>query len=370
MTGSAPSAPAGRVGGLLVALGTPAAPTTKAVRAYLREFLSDPRVIDLPAPLRWMLVNLVIAPFRAPHSAAAYRRIWTEEGSPLRVHAEALRDAVRARLGDTMPVELAMRYGAPSIASALQRLRAAGAREIRVLPLYPQWAASTSGSVTARVYELAADRWEPERILVLPPFFDDPGFVGATVGAITAVLEAHPVEALVCSYHGLPERHVHKSSSEAAPCTLDDVCCAEVHAHNARCYRAQCMATTRRIAEALGRPDLRIEYGFQSRLGRDPWLGPTTTEVLDRLAAEGVRHVAVACPSFVADCLETLEEIGIAARERFIAQGGANLVLVPAANADPRFADAVARMLQRGAQPVGDGLVSLSAPTARRADGA
>ena len=345
MTPRPPSAQGGPVAGLLVNLGTPRAPTAAAVRRYLRQFLSDPRVIDLPAGLRHLLVHLVIAPLRAPRSAAAYRRIWTEEGSPLLVHSRRLLAAVRARLGEGFAVELAMRYGEPSLDAAFDRLCEAGVREIRVLPLYPQWAASTSGSVAAKLYELAARRWDPPHVAVLPPFFDDAGFLEATAATIDRVLDAAPVEAVVCSYHGLPERHLHRSAPDHAPCTVNADCCGRIGDHNRRCYRAQCLETTRRLAARLGHRSVRWIDAFQSRMGPDRWVGPSTAEVLDRLAAEGVRHVAVACPSFVADCLETLEEIGIAARERFLAAGGASFHLVPAVNDSPVFADAVARML-------------------------
>ncbi len=349
MTTALRTVPAPQAGGLLVNLGTPDAPTTGAVRRYLREFLSDPRVVDLPAALRWPLVNLVIAPFRARRSAAAYRRIWTPEGSPLRVYTEALLAAVRARLGPAMPVALAMRYGEPSIEAQFARLVAAGVQEIRVLPLYPQWAASTSGSVAARIYEIAGRAFDPHRVTVLPPFYDRAGFVEAIATRIEDVLDAAPVEALVLSYHGLPERHIHKSASPAGTCMLDDHCCTAPEADPPRCYRAQCLATTKAVVARLARPDLPAHTAFQSRLGRDPWLGPTTLDILSQLARQGVRHVAVACPSFVADCLETLEEIGIRATEHFRAEGGQALHLIPAVNDAAAFADTVADLL-RGAR--------------------
>ena len=346
MTTALRTVPAPRAGGLLVNLGTPNAPTTGAVRRYLREFLYDPRVVDLPAVLRWPLVHLVIAPFRAPRSAAAYRRIWTPEGSPLRVHSEALLAAVRARLGPAMPVALAMRYGEPSIEAQLARLAAAGVHEIRVLPLYPQWAASTSGSVAARTYEIARRAFDPHRVTVLPPFYTHPGFVAAVAARIEDVLDAAPVEALVLSYHGLPERHIHKSAKPGDPCTLDDHCCRASRTGPVRCYRAQCLATTEALVARLARPDLPVRTAFQSRLGRDPWLGPTTLDVLSQLARQGTQHVAVACPSFVADCLETIEEIGIGAAEHFRAAGGQALHLVPAVNDTAVFADTVADLLR------------------------
>ncbi len=345
MTSSALS-PAPR-GLLLVNLGTPAGPDTASVRRYLRQFLSDPRVIDLPAPARWALVHLVIAPFRAPRSARAYRQIWTERGSPLLVHTQDLRDAVAARLGEGWVVTLAMRYGAPAIDLALDELRAQGVQRLVVLPLYPQYAASTTGSTAAAIYRACTGRWDPHMLTVVPPFFADDGFLSAWAHVAAPHLTRAQPEAVVLSFHGLPVRHLERSHPAGHACQADAACCERLHLGNNRCYRAQCFATARALTERLGLDPAAVHVSFQSRLGRAEWIGPDTMAVLTRLAAEGVRDVAVLCPSFVADCLETTEEIGLRAREHFLAAGGRELTLVPSLNATDPWADAVADLARR-----------------------
>jgi len=324
------------LGVLLAQLGTPASPRTGDVRRYLREFLSDPRVIDLPGPTRWLLVNLVIAPFRAPRSAHAYRAIWTPEGSPLRVLGEALAAALASALGPAVRVELGMRYGAPTLGDALDRLAGAGARRIVVIPLYPQLAESSVGSALAAVEAWRKQRPAPPDLSVVPPFFAAPGFVDAVAAAARPVLASRP-EHVLMSYHGLPERHVRKADPSGARCFARPDCCLRPGATDT-CYRAQCLATTRAVAAALGLAPERVSTGFQSGLGRARWIGPSTDELLVSLAGRGVKRLAVLCPSFVADCLETLEEIGIRARARWLGElGGREFALAPCVNATPPF---------------------------------
>ncbi len=338
--------PARRTAVLLLNLGTPAAPTIPAVRRYLREFLSDPRVLDIPAAVRWMLLHLVILPFRPRRSAALYREIWLPGGSPLLVHGRALAAGVAETLGSDFVVELAMRYGEPAIAPALQRLAAGDVERIVVLPLFPQYAASSAGSALARVMELAAAQWNVPSLVTITDFFDHPRFLDAVASVTRPALDAFRPDHVLFSYHGLPERHVHKSESQPGHCLSTPDCCDAVGPANRRCYRAQAVATTRTLARALDLAAERHSFSFQSRLGRDPWIAPYTDECLPALARRGVRRLAVVCPSFVADCLETLEEIGIRARAQWRSLGGEEFHLVPALNAAPVWIEAVAAMVR------------------------
>lgn len=334
---------------LLLNLGTPDAPETGPVRRYLAEFLSDPRVLDMHPVGRWLLLHGIILRTRPARSAHAYKAIWTPEGSPLMVHSVALTRAVQARLGAGWVVELGMRYGNPSIPSALARLRARGATSLMVLPLYPQAAASTTGSSLARVYEVLNAGWDVPPVRALGVFHDDAGFLEAQAEVARPVLAAARADHVLFSFHGLPVRHLKKSDpTGGAHCTMG-ACCDALSGASRGCYRAQSMATARALAQRLGlRPD-GFSVTFQSRLGAGEWVRPYTDEVLPELAKKGVRRLAVLCPAFVSDCLETLEEIGMRGREQFKACGGEELTLVPCVNAHPRFVEAVAGMAERAA---------------------
>jgi ferrochelatase len=343
-----------RVGLLLINLGTPDAPRPPEVRRYLREFLSDPRVLDLPAFLRFLLLELVILPRRPRASAAAYRKIWTSEGSPLLVHSRALAAKVQARLGDAVQVELAMRYGQPAIAGALDRFAEAGVSRLVIFPLYPQYSSAATGSSIERVLRLAAGRWNTPYLQVIPPFYDHPAYLAARAElarrflkpALKPAPEPAP-ERVFFSFHGLPERQIRKSDPSGSHCLVRADCCAAVGPANRHCYRAQCHASARLLAERLGVPEEAAIVCFQSRLGRSPWLSPATDEVLAAEARRGVRH-AVIIPAFVADCLETLEELAIRGAEIWRRNGGETLQVVPALNAGDRFADAVVEIATQG----------------------
>ena len=338
---------------LLLNLGTPRSPATHDVRAYLREFLSDPRVLDMPAPARWLLLNLVVLPFRTPRSAHAYRQIWTERGSPLRAHGEELRDKVAGRLGAGTPVALAMRYGEPSIAVALAELRERGVRRLTLFPLFPQHSAAATESAEEAVRAAAADlRGDAPSIEVVPACFDHPRYLGAAAEAARPALAAADAERVVFSFHGLPERQVRKADASGR-CLADAGCCAVGGEANRRCYRAQCLATARALGEALGVPEERRVAAFQSRFGRDRWIGPHTDRALVALAREGVKRVAVVSPGFAADCLETLEEIGIRGAAAFREHGGERLTLAPCLNASDAWADAVAAIARETSPALG-----------------
>ena len=324
---------------LLINLGTPDAPTTPAVRRYLREFLSDPRVIDINPVGRALLLNLIILPTRPAKSAAAYRKVWDpERGSPLLAYSKELAAGVQGQLGATWQVELAMRYGAPSIADALERLR--GCSRIVVLPLYPQYAASSTSTSVARVMELATARWDVAPREIVPPFYAESRFLDAWAAVARPVLAGARADHVLFSFHGLPERQIKKSGD--AQCLASPACCDRTPPPT--CYRAQCFFTAKELAQRLAITDYTV--CFQSRLGRTPWITPHTDVVIDQLAKTHKR-LAVFCPAFVADCLETLEEIGIRAKEQWLAAGGEELVLVPSLNATPAWIDAVCALASR-----------------------
>lgn len=333
-------------GVLLLQLGTPDSPSTADVRTYLREFLSDPRVLDIPAPARALLLNGVILPFRPRRSAHAYRQIWTEDGSPLTIHTETLAAKVAELLGDGYRVAVGMRYQNPSIESAVDRLAAAGCDRLVVLPLFPQYASASGGSAVAKTLEVLAQRWNVIDVATVGAFYDHPGFIAAAAEVARPLLDDFEPDHVLFSYHGLPEKQIRKSDPTNAWCLSEAGCCASINEANRFCYRAQSFATTRALAEALGLEAGTFSTAFQSRLAGQKWIEPYTDVVLPELHAQGVRRLAVLTPSFTADCLETLEEIGIRGRQQWADLGGDDLLLVPCVNASDRWAEAVADMVR------------------------
>ena len=319
------------------------------MRRYLREFLGDPRVLEMPAPLRTALLYGVILPFRPRRSAAAYRQIWGPAGSPLLVHGLALRDALRVQLGGDYAVELGMRYGAPSLISALDLLLETEVESVFVVPLFPHYATATTGSSLAALYNALAARRAPPPVAVLPSFFRAAAYIDCLATCIRELPGAERSEHLLISYHGLPEQQIRDTDPSGAHCLASPDCCELPTRPLARCYRAQCLETARHLAAAAGLAPGSWSLAFQSRLGRQPWLKPYTDDVLVDLAGRGVRRLAVSCPSFAADCLETLEEIGIRARAQWRQLGGEELWLVPALNAHPRWVHTLATWI-RGSQ--------------------
>lgn len=299
------------VGVLLANLGTPAAPERKPVARFLREFLSDPRVVDLPRYLWLPLLNLVIIPLRAGRSAAAYRQIWWPEGSPLLVLTERLAARLRAGLAGRARVETGMRYGEPSIRTALEKLRAAGVEEVVILPMYPQF----SGTTTASIYDavdgaLESLDWYPRRHPI-DKYHEHPAWIEAIAASIRAYRAEHgAAEKLIFSLHGIPQRYVRQGDP----------------------YQQQCELSVSAVAQTLGLRADQWLLTYQSRVGREPWLQPYTDLTLEELARSGVRHVQVLCPGFAVDCLETLEEIAEQNRERFVHAGGEKLEYIPALN--------------------------------------
>ena len=330
-----PASPA-KIGVLVAQLGTPQAPTARALRPYLRQFLSDPRVIDLH-PLRWYpILYLFVLTRRPARSAALYANIWTDEGSPLMVHSQAQTRGLQERLGSAYRVVLGMRYGEPSIARAVQSLEQEGIERILVFPMYPQFSCATTGSIYDAVNRAALGRrcpWFFDRkrqmpaLRFVPPYADHPAYINAlkqSVAAAVARLSWTPDRYLI-TFHGIPRRYV----DEGDP------------------YRRHCEETARQLATALGLAEDEWVSGFQSRFGKEPWLEPYTEEVLARLGGQGVRRLVAICPGFTADCLETLDEIGREGAEQFSSGGGQQFHLVPCLNDHSAWLDAMATIARQ-----------------------
>jgi protoporphyrin/coproporphyrin ferrochelatase len=331
---------------LLVNLGSPASTSVPDVRRYLREFLGDERVLDLPAPLRWLLLEGIILRTRPKKSAHAYEQIWTDQGSPLLATSRSVQAKLAATLGPDTPVYLAMRYGEPSIASVVARLAADGIDEVLLFPQYPHYAMSSWETVVARVYAEAARLAPRLRVDGILPFYQDADYIEA-LHAVTAPYLAQPHDHILFSYHGIPERHLRKADSSKAHCTLVKDCCTTCSPLHATCYRAQVLATTRALVARAGIPAERHSVSFQSRLAGEPWLTPFTDFELKRLPQEGRKRLLVLCPAFVADCLETLEEIRVQGRETFVAAGGESFTQVPCLNDQPPYIDFLANRVRR-----------------------
>ena len=329
-------------GVLLINLGTPDHSDTKSVRVYLKEFLNDPRVIDLPRFARWVLTNLLIVPFRYKKSAAAYQQIWTEAGSPLLVNSQLIVTQLQVLLGHEYQVALAMRYRFPSVKQALTSLK--DCDSLHIIPLFPQYATASSGSAMANVLQELATSWNIPSIFMHKDFYVLPGFISATIARCKEAIAAQRIEHYVFSFHGLPERQIQKSGCQFE-CIHQDSC-PTMNKANAYCYRAQCYATARAIAQGLGLDESHYSVCFQSRLGSTPWIKPYTDEVLPALLKKGIKNIAIACPSFVADCLETLEEINLRARKTWDEQGGQVFVFIPCVNDHPEWVQSLAAMVK------------------------
>lgn len=334
-----------KTGVLLINLGTPDNPGTPAVRKYLTQFLNDPRVIDISAAGRFFLVNGLIVPFRSSKSAKLYKEIWNENGSPLLFHTKNLAGKVAQKLGDDFAVEFAMRYQSPSIETALESLRKKHPKRIVVLPLYPQYASSSTGSTMQAVMEIIKN-WEviPE-IHFHSNFYNNESVIDCYVNNARQFKLAD-YDHVIFSYHGLPERQIKKASAHYGEnsCFMG-TCCESITEKNQYCYRANCFNTTQRIAQKLQLPKERYTISFQSRLGRSEWIKPYTDVVLKERAAKGDKKLLIFSPAFVADCLETIYEIGVEYNELFKEHGGESVTLVPSLNSNEDWVSAVAEMI-------------------------
>ncbi|MEI6020954.1 MAG: ferrochelatase [Bacteroidota bacterium] len=329
---------------LLINLGTPDAPTPGKVAQYLTQFLNDKRVIDIHPIGRFLLVNLIIVPFRSFKSSKLYQAIWTKEGSPLLLNSIELKNKVQQKLGDRYIVELAMRYRKPSIQTALESLRKQSPTKIHVLPLYPQYASSSTGSTIEEVLN-QIKKWEviPD-LNVISKFHQHPKFIEALIEQAKAY-DLNAYDHVLFSYHGLPERQILKASAHYghSTCQMGD-CCNAITANNQYCYRANCFETSRQLIKALNIPEGKYTTTFQSRLD-DKWLKPYSDKVIKDLATKGVKKILVFSPAFVADCLETIHEIGSEYNELFKEYGGEKITLVKSLNANDTWVNAVKAMV-------------------------
>lgn len=335
-----------KTGILLINTGSPNSPSVKDVRRYLKEFLSDPRVVDLPTIIRWLLLNFFILPTRPPKTAAAYQSIWKDPLSPapLLQNMQAMSTALQSKLGDTFHVQIGMRYGNPGISVALDTL-AKNCDPIHVLPMFPQYASASTGSAIEVVLSNLRNYQNIPGLHLIPSFFEHPRFIATWANIIQKALYDTEADHVLFSYHGLPERQIAKSEKRDSPLCTNSILCPSIQSNNYYCYRAQCFATTNAIVEHLNLKKDSYTTSFQSRLGGTPWIGPYTDVVLPELIKKGVKHLAVACPSFVADCLETLEEIGLRAKEQWLALGGKKFTLVPCLNSTPEWIDTLATII-------------------------
>lgn len=331
---------------LLVNLGTPDSASTSDVRKYLDEFLMDPRVIDVNAALRTFLVKAVIVPFRAPKSAKLYQAIWDKEnGSPLKYFSLLQRDALREKIGDDYIVELAMRYQNPSIAQALQKMQQQNVDEIKVIPMFPQYASASTGSVHEKVMTIVKDWPTVPKFTFINSFYDNSLIIKAFAANALKHLPAD-YDHVLFSFHGLPERQLIKSDISENECLKYKSCCQQINEDNKFCYSAQSHHTAKLIAQEINISKDKYTICFQSRLGRTPWVKPYTIDVIKELASKGIKKILVLCPAFVADCLETIYEVSEEYNEEFKKLGGTQMTLVESLNDHPLFIEALAKMIE------------------------
>jgi protoporphyrin/coproporphyrin ferrochelatase len=332
-------------GVLLVNLGSPQSPEVKDVKAYLNQFLMDGNVIDIPYLLRLFLVRGIIVPKRAANSSKLYQKIWTDEGSPLIVNSERVVDKVKSKI--SIPLALAMRYGEPSIDTGLEELDEAGIDDVLVVPLYPQYAMSTTQTVIDEVEKIRKKKFPQMSTTYLPPFYDNSEYIKVLASSVKEELKDQKPDHLLFSYHGLPERHLKKADPTGIHCLSSGDCCTTPNEAHATCYRHQCFKTTEMVVDNLGVKEDAYSVSFQSRLGKDPWMQPYTTDKVKHLAKDGIKNLAVVTPAFVSDCLETIEEIGIEAKEDFLNSGGEHFTRIECINDSEDWADLLASWLKQ-----------------------
>lgn len=335
----------GKKGVLLVNLGTPDSPAVSDVRRYLKEFLLDWRVIDYPWLPRNLLVRGIIAPFRSFSSAKLYKRLWTPEGSPLKVYGEAVAAGVQEVLGDEYAVELAMRYQNPSIPFALKRLMDQEIRELIVFPMFPQYASATTGSVHDEVMRNLRNQQIIPKVKMINSYYDNEKMINIYADNARK-FELDSYDHIIFSYHGLPQRQLRKGDHCGNHCLKKEDCCQSISKANQFCYSAQCFATTQALAQKLALKEEHYSTSFQSRLGPEKWASPYTIDIIKEQAKKGAKRLLVFSPAFVSDCLETTIEIGYEYQEEFEEMGGEHIDLVPSLNDDPRWIDAVAEMVK------------------------
>ena len=322
---------------LLVNLGSPDSPEPRDVKKYLGEFLMDERVIDIPYVARALLVRGIILKTRPKASAAAYKKIWWEEGSPLIVISERLQSKIQKQVD--VPVALAMRYGSMSIERGLQELVDKGVEKVLIFPLYPQFAMATTETILVLAEKVKQTHFPNLKMESVPAFYNKPEYISVLSNSIKTHLKNKPYEHLLFSYHGVPERHIRKSDITKSHCKIDNKCCVTASEAHKYCYRHQCLEVTRLVAEALQLKEGTYSTSFQSRLGFDPWLQPYTDRTIERLGKQGIKNMAIVTPAFVSDCLETLEEIAMEGQEIFHEMGGSTFTTIPCLNDDQEFVE-------------------------------
>ncbi|APY11077.1 ferrochelatase [Seonamhaeicola sp. S2-3] len=330
-------------GVLLVNLGSPDSPEPKDVKKYLGEFLMDERVIDIPYAARALLVRGIILKTRPKASAAAYKKIWWEEGSPLIVISEQLQNKIQKQVD--VPVALAMRYGSMTILKGLQELVDKGVDEVLLFPLYPQFAMATTETILVKAEQLKEMHFPNLKIESVPAFYNKPDYIEVLSNSIKNHLEGKKYEHLLFSYHGVPERHIRKSDVTKSHCKIDGSCCKTPSKAHEFCYRHQCLEVTRLVAEKLQLKAGTYSTSFQSRLGFDPWLQPYTDRTIERLGKQGLKNMAIVTPAFVSDCLETLEEIAMEGKEIFHEMGGNEFTTIPCLNDDAAFVNLLSKWI-------------------------
>lgn len=328
---------------LLVNLGSPDSPTPKDVKKYLGEFLMDERVIDIPYLARTALVKGIILKTRPKQSAAAYKKIWWEEGSPLIVLSKRLQSAIQNEV--SIPVALGMRYGSMTIKKGLQELVDKGVDEVLLFPLYPQFAMATTETILVLAEEIRSEYFPNIKIESVPAFFNKPDYIEVLSNSISRHLNGKTYEHLLFSYHGVPERHIKKSDITQSHCKIDGTCCVTPSKAHEFCYRHQCLEVTRLVAERLQLDEGSYSTSFQSRLGFDPWLQPYTDRTIERLGKNGIKNMAIVTPAFVSDCLETLEEIAMEGQEIFHEMGGHGFITIPCLNDDKEWVQLLSKWI-------------------------
>jgi ferrochelatase len=327
-------------GVLLLNLGSPDSTQVSDVRRYLGEFLMDERVIDVAKPIRWFLVNCLILPRRPKESAEAYASIWTDNGSPLILTSREQQAALAAAID--IPVSLGMRYGNPSTEAALRELLDQNVDDLFIVPMYPHYAMSSYETAVVHLMKSVRKLAPDMRTTLMPPFYQEPGYIDALVESARPSLESEAFDKLIFSFHGIPQRHLVKGDPSHEHCMTTPDCCNTCHPAHATCYRHQCVMTVEKFVAALNLPKDKYMVTFQSRLGREPWLQPYTDQTLEALPEQGIKKVKIMCPAFTADCLETLEEIAGEGKEIFMEAGGESYEQIPCLNAQPKFIEYLA----------------------------
>ncbi|HEX8563900.1 MAG TPA: ferrochelatase [Flavobacterium sp.] len=330
-------------GVLLVNLGSPESPEPKDVKPYLDEFLMDRFVIDVPFLLRALLVRGIILRKRPERSAAAYKKIWWEEGSPLIVLSKRMHEKVKPKVD--VPVSLAMRYGKPSILNGLQELHDQGVTQVLLFPLYPQHAMASTVTILVLAEELRKKHFPNMVFTDVPAFYNNPDYIRVLANSVKKHLEGFEYDHLLFSYHGIPERHIRKTDVTKSHCRIDSSCCSTPSAAHQFCYRHQCYQTTRQVVQLLGIPENKYSQTFQSRLAGDKWLEPYTDIEINKMPEKGIKKLAVVTPAFVADCLETLEEIAMEANHQFKTHGGEEFLAIPCLNDSDEWVDVVSNWI-------------------------